>query len=347
MKFKVNNNLPLSDKSNAEFLKVMNAKGIIRTFNAGTMITTPNINAPVGALAYIKPKGVEILTAPRVADKISRPEKNGVWGDEIVNIKTKEYAGVTAPDDGQEFDGLVATVNYANVVRGAYYYTAGWRVTDREEATVGAFQENARTDAVEAAMRSLAVDRNKFFFNGVNYKGLAAPVYGLLNDPLLLPYLVAKPGAASDTEWATKTPEEICNDIVDAWAKMQQQSNGIASERLAAGAKLKLCVSPAGEGLIMRTNSFGLSAMAKLKENFSDNLEVISVPQLAGANSGADVFYLIIDGDGDATLLNSYIEMARVYPVFIKDSVTSQKISAATSGCVTQLPMLVVRVNGV
>lgn len=346
-KFKVNNSRPLSDKSNADFLRAMNEKGIIRTFNDGNFISTPNINAPAGALVYIRPQAVEVLTAPRTSDAIATPEKNGTWGDEIVNIKIKEYLGSTAPDDAQEDDGKLADVNYENEVRGAYYYRAGWRVTDREEATVGAFQENARANKVEAAMRSLAIDRNKFFFNGVAYEGLSAPVYGLLNDPNLNSYVTASTGAGGSTQWDTKTPEEIANDVADAWAEMQTTSEGIAGERLASGAKLKLLVCPACEAALKRTNSFGLSATKKIKENFGDNIEIIVVPQLAGANSSANVFYLMIEGDGVPTILNSYIEMARVYPIFIKDSVTSQKISAATSGCVVQLPSLVVRVTGV
>lgn len=346
-KFKVNNSRPLSDKSNAEFLREMSERGIIRTSNDGNMISTPNINAPAGALVYVRPQAVEVLTAPRTSGAIATAEKNGTWGDEIVNIKIKEYLGSTAPDDAQEDDGKLADVNYENEVRGAYYYRAGWRVTDREEATVGAFQENARANKVEAAMRSLAIDRNKFFFNGVAYEGLSAPVYGLLNDVNLPAYVTATAGAGGSTEWATKTPEEIANDIADAWADMQDASQGIAGERLAAGARLKLLVCPECEAALKRTNSYGLSATKKIKENFGDAIDIITVPQLKDANSSANVFYLIIDGDGVPTILNSYIEMARVYPIFVKDSVTSQKISAATSGCVVQLPALVVRYTGV
>ena len=55
----------------------------------------------------------------------------------------------------------------------------------------------------------------------------------------------------------------------------------------------------------------------------------------------------VIEADGNATILNSYVEMARAYPIFQKDSVVSQKISAATSGCVVQVPMLITRVTGV
>ena len=94
MKIKVNNEQSIAHGDNTELLtKVMN-KGIIgveKTMNAAPLIPTPNINAPFGALAYIRPRSIEILTAPRVADKVAPAEKNGKWGDEIVNIKVKEY----------------------------------------------------------------------------------------------------------------------------------------------------------------------------------------------------------------------------------------------------------------
>lgn len=347
LKFKTNNSKSIADKVNLDFYRAMNERGIIRAYNDGNAITTPNINAPLGALTYIRPKAVEVLVAPQTSNAISSPEKNGNWGDEIVNIKVKEFLGTTSPDDGQEDDGMTANVNYENVQRGAYYYRANWRVNDREEATAGAFQENARADKAEAAMRALNIDRNKFFFNGVSYKGLAAPVYGLLNDPELEPYIVAAAGAGGNTEWSDKTPEEIANDISDAYADMQEKSEGIAGELLAKGKKLKLLVCPACDAALKRTNSFGLSAVKKIRENFGESVEIISVPQMASANSGANVFYLVIEADGNATILNSYVEMARAYPIFQKDSVVSQKISAATSGCVVQVPMMVTRVTGV
>lgn len=347
MKFKTNNSVSIAAKANADFLRAMNEKGIIRAHNDGNAITTPNINAPLGAMTYIRPKAVEVLVAPQTSDAIASPEKNGVWGDEVVNIKVKEYLGSTSPDDGLEDDGLTSNVNYENVRRGVYYYRVGWRVNDREEATVGAFQENARADKAEAAMRALNIDRNKFFFNGVKHKSLSAPVFGLLNDPAESAYLVAAAGAGGDTEWDTKTPEEIANDITDAYADMNTKSAGVAGELLAKGKKLKLLVCPACDAALKRTNSYGLSAVKKIRENFGEGVEIISVPQMASANSGANVFYLTIEADGSSTLLNSYVEMARAFPIFQKDGVVSQKISAATSGCVAQYPILITRVTGV
>lgn len=345
-KYKVNNEVSIAHSDNSDFLKAMEMKGVIHSMNDATMVSTPNVNVPAGALTYIRPEAVEVLVAPQTSDRVATAVRNGTWGDEIVNIKVKELLTSTSPDDGEEFDGLLSHVNYSNVQRGAYYYTSGWRVNDRLEASVGKMQENARADAVKSAMLALSVDRNKFFFNGVDYKGLSAPVYGLLNDPALNSYVTASTGASGETTWADKTPEEISNDIADAFATLQTQSQGIAGELLAKGKKLKLLVSPVCDAALKRTNSFGLSAIAKIKENFGD-IEVVAIPQFSKANSGADVFYLMIEADGNSVALNSYIEMARAYPIFQRDSVVSQKISACTSGCIVQIPALIARYTGV
>lgn len=86
---------------------------------------------------------------------------------------------------------------------------------------------------------------------------------------------------------------------------------------LSKGKRLKLFLSPASEALFKRVNGYGLSAYKAVNENYP-GIEVVAVPQMAGANSGANVFYLSIDTDGNDTVLNSYVEMARAYPIFRK-----------------------------
>lgn len=310
-------------------------------------VTAPNINVPLGALNYIRPKAIEVLTAPRVSDKIAAAQKNGSWGDNSVTIKVKEYKGATSPDDGLTSDSLLQSTNYTNVLRGVYYYQTGWQSTDLAEATAGAMAENYRADQAEGAMRTMAIDRNNFFFNGVSVKGSALKVEGFLNEETLLPYeTVAQNEGGTSTYWVNKTPEEIHNDIVTAVNKLYIQSNGIVEDELANG-KVKLCVATGSLGQLDRANSYGLTARTKLKETFGDKLEIISVPQLNNADSNSDCFYLIFDGAGAPTLLNSYVEMAKAYPIYQKDSVVSQKISGATSGCIVQYPWAIVRYNGI
>lgn len=345
--FKVNNAKSIAHTSNADFLRFVRAKQIIGVDNAAPAITAPNINVIAGALQYIRPKAIETLTAPRVADKISRAEKFGKWGDRVVVIKQKEYTGKTSPDDGMTSDGLQVKTNYNYVSRGVFYYTTGWLSTDLQEATTDGIQENYRADQAEAAMRTLAIDRNAYFFNGVEVAGSAAPIYGFLNEPSLGAYTtVAANGTGDSTYWSTKTPENIYNDVVTAINQLYVQANGIVEDELANG-KIKIAIAAGSLGQLDRTNGYGVTARKLLKETYGDKVVFEAVPQLNSADSNSDCMYVIFDMEGEqSTLLNGYVEMARAYPLFTKDSVVSQKISAATAGAIVQYPWAIVRVNG-
>lgn len=348
VKFKVNNSVSINHASNRDFLKAMMAKGIVGVDNAAPYVSTPNVNLPLGALNYIRPQAIEVLTAPRVADEISAAQKNGTWGNESVTIKLKEYTGSTSPDDGLTSDGLQQKTNYSFKMRGVYYYTTGWTSNDRLEASVAAGAENYRADQAEGAMRTMAIDRNKFFFSGVSVKGSSLPVYGLLNESRLGAYVtVASNAGNTSTYWSQKTPEEIYNDIVAGINSLYVKSNGIVQDELANGTII-LAVASGSLGNLDRANSYGLTARQKLKETYGSKVKIVSVPQFNSADSSSDVFYIIFDMGGNIpTLINSYVEMAKAYPIFQKDSVVSQKISGATSGCIVQYPWAIVRYNGI
>ncbi|MCH5201907.1 MAG: DUF2184 domain-containing protein [Oscillospiraceae bacterium] len=347
VKIKVNNEKSIADMENKELLTRAMNKGIISVESkvsnaAANWVSTPNINTPFGALAYIRPQAIEVLTAPRVSDRLAAPSKNGNWGDEIVNIKIKEYSGSVSPDDGTSADVLRSQANYSNQVRGVYYYSTWWYSTDRAEATAGAFAENYRADQAEAAMRTMAIARNNYFFSGIETTGNAAQINGLLNAPELGAY-----DAVSGGVWESKEPEAIANDITTAYVKLNAQTQGLVGEGIASGrGKLVLAVASTSEGQLNRVNGFGKSAMSMLKETYGDRLEVVSVPQFTNADSNSDVFYLIYEEAGFETMLNSYVEMTRAYPIFVEDSTTRQKLSAATSGAIVAYPAFVVRYNG-
>lgn len=349
-KFKVNNKKSIAHVSNRELLNALKAKSIISVDNAAAApyISTPNINVPLGALNYIRPEAIEVLTAPRVSDKLSAPQKNGNWGDESVTIKVKEYTGKTSPDDGLTSDGLQQKTNYSTVMRGVYYYMTGWLSSDRLEAAAGGFAEDYRADQATGAMRTMAIDRNKFFFNGVSIKGLTLPIYGLLNEPSLKAYKTVKQNAAGNsTYWEDKAPEEIYNDIVEGINELFIQSNGIVQDELENG-KIKISVASGSLGNLDRANQYKATARSMLKENYGGKLEIVAVPQFNNADSGSDVFYVEFDMEGNTpTLLNSYVEMVKAYPIFQKDSVVSQKLSGATSGCIVQYPWAIARFNGI
>ncbi len=345
-KLKVSNNKSLYHSDNKDYLNYMMNKQVIAVDNsAPSMVSTPNINLPFGALQYIRPEAIQVLTAPKTADMIATPSQNGKFGDEAVVIKIKELLGTTSEDDGSAGDGINASVNYSTETRGVYYYRADWRVNDKDEVKISSgINENYRADQVNAAMEALAITRNKVFFNGVKEKKNAFAVHGLLNDPKLEAYKAVKSNGAADpkTFWTDKTPEQMYNDIVDALTALNDKSQGLVED----GGKLILATSPTAISCLNRTNQYGLNAMKLLKDTYGDRIQIVSCPQMTNADSNSDVFYLIYEGVMP-TVINSYVEMARAYPVFVQSSETSQKISAAISGCIVQYPVFIVRYNGI
>ena len=191
-----------------------------------------------------------------------------------------------------------------------------------------------RTGAVHPAFTaSDLVKANPELLDYANYNVKA--LYNILSEDM-------KP------EYWVKAAEEIANDITTAYAKLNRQSKGLVSDGVQGGAgKLVLAVAEASEPQLNRANSYGKTARAMLKETYGDKLEIVAIPEFDNADSSSDVFYLMYREGGFDVAINSYVEMARAYPLFVKDSVVSQKISAATSGCIIQYPMFVVRYNAI
>jgi hypothetical protein len=345
-KIKVNNAVSIKHSDNTDLLQRAMNRGIVAVDNA-TNLTTPNINVPYGALTYFRPKAIEILTAPRVADRIATPQKNGMWGDRAITFYVKEYSGKPSPDDGTANNATEVKTNLTNFTRGVYYYTSHWYSNDLLETRAGAYKDDYRASQVEAALRTLAIERNRIFFKGVQNVGTQAPIYGLLNDPALLPYNTV-PAVGDETYWSDKEPEDIKNDIVQAVQKLITQSNGIVSDELQNG-RLILAVANGSVGQLAKANTHGLTAGNLLKEEYGDRLDIVSVPQFNSADSSSDVFYLIFTSNdvNNETILNSFVEQSRTYPIFVKDSEMSQKISAASSGCIVQYPIFITRWNGI
>jgi hypothetical protein len=221
----------------------------------------------------------------------------------------KEYTGKTTADDDLADNGIEAKTNYSNVLRGVYYYTTHWKATDIEEATVGTFQDTSYRDSqINAAMRTLAIDRNKFFFRGVDYKGLETPIYGLLNNPNLRPYITVSDNGAQvpSTYWKDKTPEQIKNDIVAAYQTLIDQSNSLVNEELPTG-KLILAIAGGSIGQLSKVNQYGLTAKSLLKEEFGDKLEILTIPEFNNADSNRSFISMLSKRDEVSSSLKFFI----------------------------------------
>lgn len=341
--------------TNAEF-RALNSKGIL-TANADIPVTASNINGlAAGPFTYIQKDAVEALVAPMMFEKfVGGMEKQGSWGDKVVTIKLAELigrpqsyvAGDSSSTGGNESE---LSLNYVN--RGVYYGESSWGIDDLEVATLGKMSEDGMARKAAACMLGIAIERNQVAFLGKTDKGLTTPVYGLLNDPAItqinstIPTVAA--GASTDTEWSTKTPDEIVNDIVNMVNELGIQSEGSSFEYFGAGKEYRLGVASSVYGQLDRTNSFGLSARAKLKENYGDKLKLFPIPQMNGYASGDNIMMMIIDAtDNTQTAKGGFTELARAFQIDRKGSYTSQKIAFAISGCVVQRPTLVYTAKGI
>lgn len=361
MKIKINNNVPLSHIDNRQAFRALNEKGIltigsatekIAMNNASPMISTPNINANLGVLNYIDKEAVEILVSPQTSDLISTPRKIGYWGMNSYTFNIKEHLGIVSPDDGSANDSKGSKTNISQVIRGCKYFCGYWGTNDLAKSQYSQMQVDIQADDVKSLMNGLSINRNNIFFTGVKEtwnQNNVYPIYGLLNDPQLPAYkVVANNSAGNSTQWKNKTPNEISNDIcVYAWGDLVSKSKGLC--KLKKG-KLKLVVSNSAYTYLNLTQAVGNSWISAkmLVEQTLEGIEIINSPELDAGNNGSDVFYLIYEDSsyGD-TVSNCFVEMARAYPIFQKDSETSQKISQGVMGCITKIPMFISRWTGI
>ena len=361
MKIKINNNVPLSHIDNRQAFRTLNEKGIltigsatekIAMNNASPMISTPNINANLGVLNYIDKEAVEILVSPQTSDLISTPRKIGYWGMNSYTFNIKEHLGIVSPDDGSANDSKGSKTNISQIIRGCKYFCGYWGTNDLAKSQYSQMQVDIQADDVKSLMNGLSINRNNIFFTGVKEtwnQNNIYPIYGLLNDPQLPAYkVVANNSAGNSTQWKNKTPNEISNDIcVYAWGDLVSKSKGLC--KLKKG-KLKLVVSNSAYTYLNLTQAVGNSWISAkmLVEQTLEGIEIINSPELDAGNNGSDVFYLIYEDSsyGD-TVSNCFVEMARAYPIFQKDSETSQKISQGVMGCITKIPMFISRWTGI
>lgn len=337
-----------------EEIRALNEKGIL-TCNASP-ITTPNINAPIsGPLTYIQPEAVQVLTAVRQFEEMGgKLEKNGSWGQDSVTIKTREYIGGVSPysfDTANSSGAEKSDVNYSYEVRGVYYYQDVWGVDDREVASAGMFNENLLSQKAEASTLAIAIERNAVCFLGKEQKGLKLPVLGVFTDYLKAnnnQIAVAKAGASTYTAWDKKTTEEIFNDIVDMINALNIKSKGNSTRAYNSGKKYIIGVANSVYGLMNKTNQYGLSVYAKIKEQYGDKVKVVNIPELDGFASGDNCAFISIDGeDGVETLKGSYVELMRAFQIDRKGSYTSQKLASAISGGIIQRPLFTYMIKGI
>lgn len=223
---------------------------------------------------YVHPDFIQVLIKPNRAEEIYGSVQNGSIFQDVMLYKGVEYGGnAVALTDDTSTAMINLTTGYAE--RNQFKMRTQYKVGFMEQGTDALMGFNTVFHKQEAAAQVMNNARNDVFFHGV----MGLKTYGVLNDPNQAAPLQPQKKASGGYDWENATPEEIANDVMYAFQKLIDQTNGNISMRDKAS-PLKLVVANSVVAFLMKTNNYGLSPLAKIKENFP-NIELEDAPELA------------------------------------------------------------------
>ena len=300
------------------------------------LITTPNTSIPAELLTFFDNKAIEILTQKRSATEIFDEVKAGSRADAARKFRVFEKTGYTQPYADYADNGK-ADVNYSFPLRENYLFETTIKYGDQEEAESARARINLVADKQNSAATAIAIDTNKFYFNGV--AGLEN--YGILNQPNLPSAIVAANGASASPLWSSKTGTEIYDDIVALMSDMAARSGGLVDQMT----RYKLVVGPSSNSQLNKLNAFGTEpVLALIKRNFP-NLEVVVAPEYDDATKKIQLIAVNVEGQptGECAYSEKFVA-GRVVPGL---SHFSQKFMAGVWGTIVYRPVFVSTMTGI
>lgn len=321
----------------------LNQYKVVGDLEAGVMamdaalITSPNAGVPVELLTYFDERAIKILTAKRSATEIFGEVKKGDRTTVMAKFRQLEDTGYTQPYDDFADNGK-ADVNYNYPNRENYLFETTILYGELEEAMAARAKANLVSDKQASAASIIAIDTNRFYFNGV--AGRAN--YGILNQPNLPAAITAANGAGGTPQWSTKTGTEIYNDVLDMFSDMSARAEGNISQN----SKFKLVVGPTSNAELNKLNAFGTeTVLALIKRNFP-NLEVVVAPEYDDATKKVQLI-MVEAGDGVPTGECAFSEKLHAHRIVPGLSDYRQKFSAGVYGCIIYRPVFVTTMTSI
>jgi hypothetical protein len=297
------------------------------------MLTSPNAGVPAAFSAFLDPKTIEILLAPRNASLIFNEVKKGDWANSHAQFKTIELTGGTTPytDFGR---GAAADVNINFPTREQYVFQTTISYGVREQAVTALAMIDLASQKQRSAAATIAGDANKFNLFGVEGR----EIYGLLNDPNL------PPADPATTPWAQATdPLAIYGDILEMYAALENQSNGLID----SNSELVLVVSPDCNVWLKKPNEHGITPLKLVSDNFA-NCKVVVLPEMRPAGNATSTAMLLAKSIlGEPVAEFAFGEKYRAMQIIAQVSHWEQKVAASTYGCILYRPFAVSVKEGV
>jgi hypothetical protein len=308
---------------------------------------SPTVPTPVQFLQNWLPGFVRVVTQAQTIDDILGVVTAGDWEDEEIVQGVLEPTGLAQPY-GDYTNIPLASWNLGYERRTIVRFEEGLRVGKLEEARAGKARVNSAATKRAAAAMALDILRNRIGFYGFNNG--ENRTYGLLNDPNLPAYVNVAGGT-----WSTKTFLQITADIRTAVGALIVKAGGhVRAGPNATNATPLTLVLPLGaDNYLGVTSDYGNSVAQWLKETYP-NMRIITAPEFAGANGGANVFYLFADRIDDGDSDDGGQTFAQIVPTRFRTIGVEQQAKAyvedysnATAGVMLKRPFLVVRYSGI
>lgn len=312
-------------------------------------LTSASTSVPLQFLQNWLPGFVGMTTAPLMIDEICGITTLGSWEDEQIVQQILELSGSPVPYSDRGVVPLTDwNLNFAQ--RTVVRMELGMSVGRLEQARSARVRIDSADQKRASTSLQLEIQRNQLGFYG--YNANLNQTYGYLNDPNLPAYVTVATGATSGSKlWSLKTADEIQADILTAFAGLRTQSQG----RIDPGkTPLTMCISLDKYDYLNKTSSFMMRSVREWLEGTYKNVRILAVPQLVGANGGADVFIIHADVVQDGLSTDDRKTFMQLVPSklqFLGVGVTAKEYTEdyvnATAGILLKRPYAVYRASGI
>ncbi|MDR2075655.1 MAG: DUF2184 domain-containing protein [Desulfovibrio sp.] len=300
------------------------------------LITTPNTAIPVELLAYIDPRVIEILTAPRRAREVFTESKKGDWTTPYAKWRVDEMVGRSQAYSDFADNGA-SDVNSNWKSRQQYVFQTNIQYGDLETAMSGVARINLASAKQAAAATVLDIDANRFYLLGVDGR----EIYGVLNDPNL-PVAITPLTGTGGLTWSVKTTVEKYNDILALFARLSKQSAGLIDHT----SPLYLLLSPEMEVRLGAATDFNVSVLDMINKYFT-SIKIVSLPELSSASSGQTMMLVASEIAGQPTAELGFGEKIRAGRIVAELSSLKQKWVSSTYGGIVLQPFAFATMQGI
>ena len=308
-------------------------------------LTTASITTPVQFLQNWLPGFVRVLTAARVIDDLIGIMTVGSWEDEEIVQGILEPQGTAQPYS--DYGNIPLTswnVNF--VTRTVVRFEQGILVGLLEEARAARIRISTAQEKRGIAAVALDIQRNRVGFYG--YNDGAGNTYGFLNDPNLPSYVTVATGVGGYL-WSEKTFLEITADIRTWFAQLQIQALGKINVKKDP---ITMAIPLSIDQYLTVTNTIGDATVQDWFKRQYPNARIEVVPELDGANGGANACYLyaekVDDGGSDGGATWVQVVPTKFYALGVEKRTKSyvEDYANGSAGTMLKRPYAVYRASG-